>query len=275
MSRKTILCPVCGGQVHTQSLDSINRCSYCGSPVLGPSQSRDCVNHPGTLAKGVCNVCGDLVCEECMEMRTGNYGGKLFTIVNCTKPVCVSESEWALQLNDEYKQLTNMDWADTIDNSILRASGLGSILMIVFELFFIFSMLLVTYFTAWGIENVPYFFIRGDIVVVLSLLGNLLSALILQSALQVYVHDRQLGAGFMMLLFLIFEVSLLVYRGLVFNILSYPNPYFTPLLLGGFLFSTLLIFVGSLLAIRTGNRKAQQLKHARETLGLTADRGIW
>ncbi|MHA1927700.1 MAG: B-box zinc finger protein [Candidatus Thorarchaeota archaeon] len=275
MVRKTILCPVCGGHVNAQSIDSINRCSYCGSPVLGPSQSRDCVNHSGTLAKGVCNVCGDLVCENCMEQRTGNYGGKLFTIVNCRKSACVSKSEWALLLNDEYKQLTNMDWADSIDNSILRVSGLGSILMIVFELFFIFSMLVVTYFTTWGFENLPYFIFRGDIVVVLSLLGNLLSALILQSSLQVYIHNRQLGSGVMMLLFLIFEVALLIYRGLVFNILSFPNPYYTPFLLGAFLFATLLIFVGSVLAIRTGNRKSQQLKHARDTLGLTADRGIW
>ncbi len=268
MLRRRILCPVCGGSVDMKSDDQINRCSYCASPVLGPSQSRDCVNHSGTLAKAVCHVCGDLICEKCLEKRTANYGGKLFTITNCTKRSCKQESSWARPLNPEYLKLTNMDWSDKIDNSILRVSGLGAVLIMVFELIFILSMLYIQYLTPWGIDNIPFWFFRGDMVIILCIIGNFMSALILQTALQVYVHERQLGAGLMLFLFLILEVALLVYRGLQFNLLSIPNIAYTAILLGAFIFASLLIFVGALLAIRTGNRKNQQLKHARETLGL-------
>jgi len=251
-----------------KSDDQVNRCSYCASPVLGPSQSRDCVNHSGILAKGVCNVCGDLICEKCMEKRTGNYGGKLFTITNCTKRSCKQESSWARLLNPEYRKLTNMDWSDNIDNGILRVSGFGAVMIMVFELIFILSMLYIQYFTIWGIDNIPFWFFRGDMVILLCIIGNFVSALLLQTALQVYVHERQLGAGIMLLLFLIIEIVLLIYRGIQFNLLNIPNIVFTAVLLGGFIFASLLIFVGAILAIRTGNRKNQQLKYARETLGL-------
>ncbi|MHA2041721.1 MAG: hypothetical protein ACW975_07655, partial [Candidatus Thorarchaeota archaeon] len=114
--QERLLCPVCGGPVKVDQQDKVNRCEYCASPVLGPSQDRNCVNHPDVLAKEVCHVCGDLVCEDCIQKRVGEYGGKLLTIVNCEKQTCVAESDWAKPLNEEYQKLANMDWADRIDN---------------------------------------------------------------------------------------------------------------------------------------------------------------
>ncbi|MFW9954543.1 MAG: hypothetical protein ACFFD3_08315 [Candidatus Thorarchaeota archaeon] len=278
MSGEKILCPVCGGEVPFITKDSVTRCPYCASPILGKSQSRDCVRHSGTLAKAVCNVCGDLICEKCIEKRVGNYGGKLFTIVNCTKKSCVAESTWAPLINPEYQKHTNMDWADSVDNSILRVSGLGAITMMVFELIFIISMLYIQYLTPWGQaepSNIPYWFFRGDQVIVLNIIGNFLSAMLLQTALQVYVHERQLGAGLLLFFFLAIEVVLLVFRGLVFRLLYFPNPYYLMILVAAFMFATLLVFVGAIMAIRTGFKKRKQLEEARLLLGLRADKGIW
>ena len=266
-----ILCPVCGGHILIQEDDSVNRCEYCGSPVLGPSQSRDCINHPGRLAIAVCHVCGDLVCEECMEERVGDYGGKLFTIINCTKGSCKVESEWAKPLNREYLQLANMDWADRIDNVIFKFAGLGSILMIIFEVFFIISMLIAQFFTEWSLT--PYsdtlsLFITGATIVILGITGNLLSAVLLQTSLQVYIHERQLASGLMLLLILVIEVALLLFRGWYYDLLHFAFAWLPIFLLAAFLFSTILVFVSSLLAIGIGVKKYYQLKRARESLGL-------
>ncbi len=271
MSQERILCPVCGGEVAFLAKDTVTRCTYCGSPVLGRNQDRNCVHHPETLAKAVCSVCGDLICELDMQKRVGNYGGKLFTIINCRKASCIRESEWARPVNPEYERLTNMDWADNIDNSILRVTGLGALMMMIFELFFFISMVYIQFFTEWGLiepANISFWFIRGDQVVVLSIVGNFISALILQTALQVYVHERQLGAGLMLFAFLVLEVLVLIYRGLQFNLLQFPNQIYLAFLLGAFIFATLLIFVGSLIAIRVGWKKRNQLEDAKIKLGL-------
>ncbi len=259
MSTETIRCPVCGGAVKAGPTDKVNRCEFCGSPVLGRSQKRDCVNHPGRLAVAVCNVCGDLICEECMEKRVGDYGGKLFTITNCHKQECVAASNWAQQVNPEYQQLTNMDWADSVDNAVLHVAGSGAILMMVFELVFILTMVYIQFFTSWGLNqsNIPYFFIRGDAVVVLGILGNLVSAILLQTALQVYIHERQLGAGIVLLVLLVVEVVLLVERGLFFNLRYYPNPYLVLVLLAAFGSATLLVFIGAASCYRYWFREAQ------------------
>ncbi|MHA2187298.1 MAG: hypothetical protein ACW99V_03580, partial [Candidatus Thorarchaeota archaeon] len=130
----------------------------------------------------------------------------------------------------------------------------------------------IQYFTAWGFAeppNIPYWFFRGDIVIVLSIVGNFFAAILLQTALQVYDHRRQLSAGIILVFLLVVEVTLLLYRGLTFNLLSFPVFWYLPLLLAAFLFSTLLIFVGSIVAIRTGYNKRTQLKHARIELRLT------
>lgn len=266
---KTIRCPACGGPVRVIHNDEVNRCEYCASPVLGPDQDRDCVNHPGRLANGVCHVCGDLLCEECMEKRVADYGGKLFTIVNCTKSRCKSESSWAKPLNEEYHRLTNMDWANDVDNKILRVTGLGAILMMVFELVFIISMLYIRFFTDWGWTNIPNLLIPGDTVIILGILGNLLSAFLLQTSLQVYVHERQLAAGMALVVMLIIEAAFLIFRGLFFNLLSLPNQYLLPILFVAFGIATLMVFSGSLLAIRTGYKKRKQIQAAKEELGLT------
>ncbi len=274
-----ILCPVCGGPVNMDQQDKVNRCEYCASPVLGPSQSRDCVNHPNVLAKEVCHVCGDLVCEECMQKRVGEYGGKLLTIVNCTKPSCIAESEWAKPLNEEYQKLANMDWADRTDNIILRVTGLGAIIMMVFELIFFLGVMFYQFLTPWSIPPVSFEFLGPEImnpvaILVLSIFGNLLAAILLQSALQVFVHERQLGAGITLLVILIIEVAYLIIRGLFFGLLTFPNPYFLPILIAAFLFGTILVFFGSLMAIYIGNKKRVQLKKAREKLNLSIKEGI-
>ncbi|MFW9847015.1 MAG: B-box zinc finger protein, partial [Candidatus Thorarchaeota archaeon] len=263
-----VLCPVCGGRIETSHSDKVNRCEYCASPVLGPSQSRDCVNHPETLAKASCHVCGDLICEECMTTRIGDYGGKLLTLVHCEKPACVAQSEWAKPLNREFQALTNFEWADRIDNIILRVVGLGAILMMIFELFFILSMLWIQYFTAWGRTTMPYIVIPGDSVVILNILGNALSAIILQTALQVYIHERQLSSGVFLLGFLILEAAFLVLRGIYFNLLEYPETWLVPFLFIAFGVATLMIFFGSLGAIYVGRKKYNQIKDAKIQLGL-------
>jgi hypothetical protein len=271
MSTETIRCPVCGGAVKLGPADKVNRCEFCSSPVLGRSQKRDCVNHPGRLAVAVCNVCGDLICEECMEKRIGDYGGKLFTIANCHKEQCVAESSWAQQVNPDYQRLTNMDWSDSVDNAVLHVAGLGAVLMMVFELIFILSMLYIQFFTSWGLNrsNIPYFFIRGDAVVVLGILGNLISAILLQTALQVYIHERQLGAGIMLLVLVVVEAVLLVGRGLFFNLRYYPSPYLVLILLAAFGSATLMTFIGAAVAVAVGSEKRSQLKEARKILGLS------
>ncbi|MFW9796379.1 MAG: hypothetical protein ACFFE2_05010 [Candidatus Thorarchaeota archaeon] len=272
--QEQIMCPVCGGPVKVDQKDKVNRCEYCSSPVLGPSQSRDCVNHPGVLAKEVCHVCGDLVCEDCMQKRVGEYGGKLLTIVNCEKQSCVAESDWAKPLNEEYQKLVNMEWADRVDNVILRVTGLGAIIMMIFELIFFAGILYFQYLTPWNMPPVTLDFLGPEImrpvtILVFSIFGNLLSAILLQSALQVYVHDRQLGAGITLLVILIIEVAHLLFRGLFFGLLTLPNPTFLPLMIGAFLLGTILVFVGSLMAIFIGNKKRKQLKAAREKLNLS------
>ena len=272
--QERILCPVCGGPVKLEQEDSVNRCEYCASPVLGPSQSRDCVNHPNVLAKEVCHVCGDLVCEDCTQKRVGEYGGKLLTIVNCQKSTCIAESEWAKPLNEEYQRLANMDWADRIDNLILRITGLGAIIMMIFELIFFIGIMYYQFLTPWSIPPVSLDFLGPVVMIpvtilVLSIFGNLLSAILLQSALQVFVHERQLGAGITLLVILIIEVAHLLFRGLFFGLLTFPNPYFLPILLCAFLFGTILVFVGSLMAIYIGNKKRVQLKEIREKLNLS------
>ena len=266
-----ILCPVCGGHIGIEHSDKVNRCEYCASPVLGPSQSRNCVNHSDILAKASCQVCGDLVCEECMHTKIGDYGGKLLTIVHCDKDKCVVESDWAKPLNEEFQELTNFDWSDNKDNIILRVVGLGAILMMVFELFFILAMLWIQYLDPWGQSipsPIPFLFVRGDTVVILNIIGNALSAVILQTALQIYIHERQLGSGVFLLGFLLLEAAFLVARGLYFNLLAYPGTWLVPFLLGAFGVATLMIFFGSLAGIYVGMKKHGQIADAKIRLGL-------
>ncbi len=273
-SQEKILCPVCGGPVAVFSQDKVNRCEYCAAPILSPGQSRNCVNHTTILAKEVCHVCGDLICEECEQKRVGEYGGKLLTIVNCDKPACIAESEWAKPLNEDYLKLANMDWADRIDNLVLRITGVGAIIIMVFELIFFIGMLYFQFLTPWSIPaiilfDIPAWFTIPLFILLLSVLGNLLSAILLQSALQVYIHERQLGAGVTLMVILLIEVAHLLFRGLFFGLLGLPNPIFLPMLLGAFLFGTILVFTGSLMAMYVGNKKRTQLKEAREKLHLS------
>ncbi|UCE10098.1 MAG: hypothetical protein JSW61_14180 [Candidatus Thorarchaeota archaeon] len=271
MQVQHIMCPVCGGRIPIEHNDKVNRCEYCASPVLGSDQNRNCSRHPDRLAVEVCHVCNEMFCEEDIEYRVADYGGKLFTIVNCDKEYCVDESQWAKPLNREYQQLVNMDWADNIDNLILRVTGLGAVLMMIFELVFVLSMIYLQYFTTHS-ANLPMFFLPGDIVIVLSILGNLLSAILLQTALQVYIHERQLGSGIVLLIILVAEAAFLIGRGLYFNLLINPIPWLLPLLFGAFTFSVILVFIGSMMATAVGYKKHKQFRSARITLGLTAER---
>jgi len=269
-----ISCPVCGGKVLIEFDDKVSHCGYCASPVLGPSQSRNCTNHPDVLAKEVCHVCGDLLCEECVEKRVGDYGGKLLTIVNCTRPDCIAASDWAKPLNEEYQRLANMEWADRADNIILRVTGGGAVIMMIFELIFILGMLFMQYFTSLG-SLFPTWVVAGVVIpglpiIVLMVMGNLLAAFLLQTALQVYVHERQLGSGVLLLFVLIIEAVFLLWRGLYFNLRQLPDPTFLLTLLSAFIIGAFLILIGSIGAIYIGNKKRIQLKRAREKLGLSA-----
>jgi len=263
-----IMCPVCGGSVIIEYADKVNLCTYCASPILGPNQSRNCTTHTDILATEVCHVCGDLICDECIEKRIGDYGGKLLTIVNCSKDNCVAASEWARPLNEDYQRLANMDWADKSDNFILRVTGVGAVVMMVFELVFILGMLYLQYFTSHG-TLLPMVLFSGDLVILLMVIGNILTAILLQTSLQVYVHERQLGSGALLLIMLIIEVAYLLWRGLFFNLLILEDPLFLTILLVAFLFGTLLVFIGSLAAIYIGNKKRKQMNRARHQLNLS------
>ena len=265
------MCPVCGGTVFIEHEDKVNLCSYCASPVLGPNQEKCCVNHPDVLATEVCQVCGDLICDKCAEKRVGDYGGKLLTVVNCKKESCVSESQWAKPLNEEYQKLANFDWSDKADNFILRITGGGAVLMMVFELVFILGMLYFQYFTPQG-ALFPRAFLPGDLVIILMIFGNVLAAVLLQTALQVYDHERQLGSGIFLFFLLAIEVTYLLWRGLYFNLLQLPDPLFLTIIFVAFLFGAILVFAGSLGAIYIGNKKRVQLKRARHLLNLTIQR---
>lgn len=270
MSEQFILCPVCGGHVTVTHHDKVNRCEYCASPVLGTDQDRNCANHPDKLGVEVCHVCNEIFCEDCIEYRVADYGGKLFTVVNCDKPGCVTASEWAKPLNREYQELVNMDWSDRIDNVILRVTGLGAVLMMIFELVFVISLLFLLVSNSHVFPSFSYggFELGGFVVVILSIFGNLLSAFLLQTSLQVYIHERQLGSGVVLLILLIFESAFLIFRGLFFNLLSNPLTWLVPLLLGAFSFAVILVFIGSIMSIVVGFKKYKQFKDAREKLGL-------
>jgi len=140
-------------------------------------------------------------------------------------------------------------------------------------------MLYFQFLTPWSIPAITFFelplwFTMPLTLLLLSILGNLLSAILLQSALQVYIHERQLGAGITLLVILVIEVAHLLFRGLLFGLLSLPNPIFLPMLLGAFLFGTILVFIGSLMAIFVGNKKRKQLKDAREKLHLSLKQSL-
>jgi len=265
------MCPVCGGNIFIEHEDKVNLCSYCASPVLGPNQDKNCTNHPDILATEVCHVCGDLICDECVEKRVGDYGGKLLTVVNCKKENCVSESQWARPLNEEYQKLANMDWADRADNFVLRITGGGAVIMMVFELIFILGMLYFQYFTPHG-ALLPRAFLPGDLVIIPMILGNVLAAILLQTALQVYDHEKQLGSGILLFVLLAIEVTYLLWRGLYFKLLQLEDPLFLIVIFVAFLFGAILVFVGSLGAIYIGNKKRIQMKRARQQLNLTIQR---
>ena len=263
------MCPVCGGTVFMENTDKVNLCTYCASPILGTDQSRNCANHTDVLATEVCHVCGDLICDECVEKRVGDYGGKLLTIVNCTKESCVAASEWARPLNEEYQRLANMDWADRSDNFILRITGIGAVVMMVFELVFILGMLYYQYFTPQGAVFPTMNLFPGIVVIVLMVIGNIFAAILLQTSLQVYLHDRQLMSGALLLIMLILEAAFLLWRGLYFNLLQLEDPTFLTVLLVAFIVGALLVFIGSLGAIYNGNKKRVQMKHVRRLLNLS------
>ena len=272
--QRMIMCPVCGGSVIIEHSDQVNLCTYCASPILGPNQNRNCTNHPDTLATEVCHVCKDLICDDCTEKRVGDYGGKLLTIVNCSKESCIAASDWARPLNEEYQRLANMDWADKSDNFILRITGVGAVVMMIFELYFILGMLNLQYFTPFGSLLPTGGLFPGILVIILMVIGNILAAVLLQTSLQVYVHERQLTSGAFLIVALILEVAYLIWRGLYFNLVLVPDPLFLTILLAAFLFGTMLVFIGSLGAIYIGNKKRIQMNRAMDQLNLSTKRAL-
>ena len=105
-------------------------------------------------------------------------------------------------------------------------------------------------------------------------IGNILAAVLLQTSLQVYVHERQLTSGAFLIVALILEAAYLIWRGLYFNLVQVPDPLFLTILLTAFLFGTLLVLIGSLGAIYIGNRKRIQMNRAMDQLNLSTKRAL-
>ena len=145
--------------------------------------------------------------------------------------------------------------------------------MMIFELFFILGMLYMQYFTSlgnlfptWIIAGVN---IPGLPIIVLMILGNLLGALLVQTSLQVYIHDRQFTSGLFLLFIIVVESVFLLWRGLYFNLRQLPDPTFLLTLLSAFIIGAFLVLFGSLGAIYIGNKKRNQMKRAKDKLGLS------
>jgi hypothetical protein len=53
-------------------------CKYCGGTILVPpylgGEVRRCPNHPGILAKGLCNDCDESYCDECLRLYDVEHG---------------------------------------------------------------------------------------------------------------------------------------------------------------------------------------------------------
>jgi hypothetical protein len=76
-------CDKCGGEVDFDS----DFCPQCGS--LFAEEQYSCTNHPTGIATGVCVICHQLFCDECLTEKNGR--------LLCTEHAAVEVSEgWAL-----------------------------------------------------------------------------------------------------------------------------------------------------------------------------------
>lgn len=62
------------------------KCQYCGAIILVPPSLggvvRQCLNHPETLAVGLCNDCGQSFCTRCLYVLNAQ-GGRLYVCAKC------------------------------------------------------------------------------------------------------------------------------------------------------------------------------------------------
>lgn len=78
LERQVFPCPFCGAP-NRESLPSdalLTKCKYCGAQVIVPRNltglTRRCSNHPEVMSIGLCGVCGQGFCEQCL--RVYNWG---------------------------------------------------------------------------------------------------------------------------------------------------------------------------------------------------------
>ncbi len=261
-----IMCPVCGGRVVIEHNDRVNYCEYCGSPVMGPAQDRNCAYHPDRLAKQVCHVCGRLICEECTTRRVGLYGGKALTAFHCPEPECKAALSWMEPVREEYSRLLDMEWAAKRDVFAFRVGGVGAILFMLAELVLVLMMLGEQFFTAWGTSTFPYLFVRGDLTVIVSVAGNLTSAAMLQVTIMVYDHLRQMTAGALALVFVVVEWLLVWGRVVLFNLFAAVHASSFVLIVAVMAFATVFLVPAASVAVVTGLEKLHQIRLARSTL---------
>ncbi len=252
------LCPVCGATITINRTDELARCSYCGSLVLSPDHKRTCKNHPDRKADGVCSVCHNLFCNECLEKRVGEYGGKIFTLFVCKDPKCQAEVSWATPVNDQMERLASFDWADRYDNWAMKSAGVGGILLVFLELamFFIFTYL--RYFTAWGKSNLSMWYI-----VPFAFIGTFIAAILLQIALQVYDHKMQFSARVMTAILTVLYYIFWTERFEYLKLVSYPEPLLWVTLESIFLLTIILLFTSAIISIIVGHKKKKQLVKLR------------
>ncbi len=248
-------CPVCGGTIHIRRADSLTRCPYCGSLVLGNEQKRTCKNHPDRKADGVCSVCNNLFCSDCLEKRVGEYGGKFFTIFVCKDPSCQTAVSWTTPVDEKLTRLASFDWADRYDNWIVKSAGIGGILLVFLELFMFFVFSYLRYWSSWGMSHLSMWYVVG-----FTFLGTFIAAILLQVALQVYDHNTQFSSGVLTIVLTVLYYIFWTLRFEYFNFISYPNPLLWVMLEAVFLFSVILLITAGTISAIVGRKKQKQLK---------------
>ena len=84
--KSVLVCPFCGAPYRKLIPNgSVQvRCDYCGASVVVPpdlgAKEKCCPNHPSMLTAGICNLCGESFCENCLYSAKG---GQQFLCPKC------------------------------------------------------------------------------------------------------------------------------------------------------------------------------------------------
>ena len=85
---EALTCPFCGAPYReTIPAGTVQvKCQYCGAIILVPPSLggvvRQCLNHPETLAVGLCNDCSQSFCTRCLYVLNVQ-GGRLYVCAKC------------------------------------------------------------------------------------------------------------------------------------------------------------------------------------------------